>query len=101
MDFDLLLILPFIIIVVAIVMGTLGGIAKRHIRYKERELEARTAKPTENLSQIGDVMRAMEERLRVLERIATDHNDDLARQIEDLRKGDERPAELQTREKAQ
>lgn len=91
MDFELFMIFVFIITIVSIVMGTIGGAVKRHIKLKERALElqhgaAANAAPAEVIAQF----RKMEERLRVLERIATDkagygEQDQLSAEIEALR----------------
>ncbi|GAA0285521.1 hypothetical protein GCM10009127_29060 [Alteraurantiacibacter aestuarii] len=83
MDINMILAFIFVIILVSIVMTTLGGVIKRHIRYKEREMELRNAPPQSGIS--AAKAEQLEERIRVLERIATDGNADLARQIEDLR----------------
>ena len=88
MDPDLLLIFGFILVVLAIVFPFAYAINKREHEHKERKLElqarAEEAKAQQARFQNGDYSR-MEERVRVLERIATDSNHALASQIEELR----------------
>lgn len=82
---------PEAIALCAVVIGLISGAGMwldahntrlRH-RTKELELKVRLAKAegSAGSSKLGD----MEDRLRVLERIATDRAPDLAREIEDLR----------------
>ncbi|WP_435202123.1 hypothetical protein [Qipengyuania sp. 902] len=88
MDPDLLLIFGFILVVLSIVFPFAYAINKREHEHKERKLElqarAEEAKADQARFQNGDYSR-MEERVRVLERIATDSNHALASQIEELR----------------
>lgn len=80
----------FLVVVFAILMGTVKEVAKRAIALKEKQIDAQKAAALPALP--GDVaarLDTMEQRLRVLERIATDGNSDsaanLAREIEALR----------------
>ncbi|MEO5707189.1 MAG: hypothetical protein ABIT10_06400 [Alteraurantiacibacter sp.] len=87
MNTDLFLIFPFIVVVTAIVMGTIARIAKQLMdqRYREKELQAGLhAAPA---PQVTARLNEMEQRLRVLERIATDgaQGTALAAEIEALR----------------
>jgi hypothetical protein len=98
MDRDLLLIMIMIIVVVSVVANALKEVAKRGIALKERQLELRhtgTAAPAVS-SEVTARLEQMEQRLRVLERIATDRtalpSADLAREIEALRLGNEEKA---------
>jgi len=79
MDLDLLLIFVFMVAIVAVVLGVGDEMLNRWLTHRERYLErlgdGSTPKPKE-----------IEERLRVLERIATDRGHDLADQIENLRR---------------
>lgn len=59
---------------------------KSKMRVKERELELRLAQMGQTEARSPAQPDRIEERLRVLERIATDKTADLATQIEDLRK---------------
>ncbi|MDG5746904.1 hypothetical protein P8Q88_01825 [Qipengyuania sp. XHP0207] len=88
MDPDLMLIFGFILVVLSIVFPFAYFINKREHMYKERKLElvarAEEAKAEQMRYSNGDYSK-MEERVRVLERIATDSNHTLASQIEELR----------------
>ena len=88
MDPDLLLIFGFITLIVFMAFGVGLTISKREHSHKERklELEARLeeAKAAQRGAASADYSK-FEERLRVLERIATDGNHNLALQIEQLR----------------
>jgi ABC-type phosphate transport system auxiliary subunit len=80
-------ILMFFVIVVGIpvVVGVLGDVMKRYIRYKERELELMGQHTAEKAAQYAAHTERLEQRVRVLERIATDKGVDLADEIESLR----------------
>lgn len=81
MDGDLLLIFGFILAIVTIVAVGVNRIVARNLDHKERMALRRS-----DASQSGDdKYRKLEERVRVLERIATDGNHALASQIEQLR----------------
>lgn len=104
MDQDLILIFGFILTILMIVMPMAYLFQKRAAEHEERklELEARKAEAEAALNSRGTAdYRKFEERLRVLERIATDGNHDLALQIEQLRDLDEIDALTDTREAAQ
>lgn len=76
---------------IAMIAGTLGMTAiitstyKRHLRFKERELELMASHTAEKAAQYAAHTERLESRVRVLERIATDKGQDLAAAIEDLR----------------
>ena len=80
-----------IMIVVAIAVGlpmiavTLTEITKRQIAFKERALELMADKTAEKAAQYAAHVERLEQRMRVLERIATDKGVDVAQQIENLR----------------
>lgn len=80
-------ILMFFVIVVGIpvVAGILGDVMKRYIRYKERQLELTSQNIAEKAAQYAAHTERLEQRVRVLERIATDKGVDLADEIESLR----------------
>jgi len=104
MDQDLILIFGFILTILMIVMPMAYLFQKRAAEHEERklELEARKAEAEAALNSRGTAdYRKFEERLRVLERIATDGNHDLALQIEQLRDLHEIDALTDTREAAQ
>lgn len=80
-------ILMFFVIVVGIpvVVGVFGDIAKRYIKYKERELELTSQHTAEKAAQYAAHTERLEQRVRVLERLATDKGVHLADEIESLR----------------
>ena len=75
--------------ITAIVCGIFAGIAKRWIRLKEREMKLSSEMTAEKAAQYAAHTERLEQRVRVLERIATDKGIDLADEIERLR--DDRP----------
>ena len=88
MDADLLLIFGFVLAILLIVLtfGTLAGNRSRAHKLQRLELEARIAEAKAGQAATGNTEhRQLEERIRVLERIATDGNHALASQIEELR----------------
>ena len=60
-------------------------IAKRQIKFKERKLELMADMTAEKAAQYAAHVERLEQRMRVLERIATDKGVNLAVQIETLR----------------
>lgn len=88
MDPDLILIFAFVLTVASLAMGTGIFIHRSQIRADERKLQLTAdiekARAEQARYQKGDANK-IEERLRVLERIATDGNHALAAQIEELR----------------
>ena len=88
MDPDLLLIFGFILVMVILATRTAHLIHRRTIRHDERKLELKAEIEQARALQttVGNAdFRKFEERIRVLERIATDSNHALASQIEELR----------------
>ena len=88
MDADLILIFGFILVIVMLVLPFAYFVNQRVQEHEERKLEllarAEEAKAEQARFSNGDYSK-MEERVRVLERIATDSNHALASQIEELR----------------
>ena len=80
-----------LIIIVAVAVGLpmlavmLTEITKRQIAFKERKLELVADKTAEKAAQYAAQVEHLEQRMRVLERIATDKGVVLADQIEELR----------------
>ena len=70
------------LIAVTILVGT---IFKRIMSYKEKQLVLTADRTAEKAAQYASHVQLLEERVRVLERIATDKGADLALQIEQLR----------------
>lgn len=89
MEPDEFFVMLFTFIVVMTVLRYAHESLRRRHSLREKELDLRLAQ-TLSPQQMSPRQRDhMEERLRVLERIATDRRDDLAAQIEDLRRLDE------------
>ncbi|WP_209348319.1 hypothetical protein [Pontixanthobacter sp. CEM42] len=87
MDGDLVLIFTFILIIASIALGVGSSIHRRANEHEERKLEllARTKEAESGGGVSTEAYKKLEDRVRVLERIATDRGQDLASQIEDLR----------------
>ena len=101
MDQNLMVIFPFVAVIVLMVFVFARGMYHRVATHEERKLEliaraeeARSAKPGPG----ADAYRKLEERVRVLERIATDSNTALAAQIEQLRDLNPPVEQMQDRE---
>jgi hypothetical protein len=67
------------------VLILLGKIFHRIMAYKERQLVLTADSTAEKAAQYATQVQTLEQRVRVLERIATDKGADLAVQIEELR----------------
>lgn len=85
MNSDLIIVLVFMVIVLPIVLGIGSDIYKRRLAFRERELELLSKQTAEKAAQYAAQAERLEQRVRVLERIATENNTDLALQIENLR----------------
>ena len=104
MDGDLILIFSFVLAILLIVLtfGTVAGNRSRAHKLQKLELEARIAEAKADGAGKGNTdVRKLEERVRVLERIATDSNHALASQIESLRDLQELDTIEEKRERAQ
>ena len=77
----------FFMIVVGIpVIGGIGaGMFKRGIKLKEKQLDHAALLAADKAAAQAAHIERLEQRVRVLERIATDKGNELAAQIEDLR----------------
>lgn len=84
-------VLSFFMIVVGlpVIFGVLGDMYKRRLKFKEREMELLSQQTAEKAAQYAAHTERLEQRVRVLERIATDKGVDLSAEIDALR--DERP----------
>ena len=76
-----------IVVGLPVALAMIAEIAKRHIAFKERRLELMADKTAEKAAQYAAHVERLEQRMRVLERIATDKGVDVAQQIESLRDG--------------
>lgn len=88
MDADLILIFSFVITIVLLGVITAQVIHRRTVAHEERKLELQARIEEAKAQQVRtetDLERKLEDRVRVLERIATDRGADLAAQIDDLR----------------
>jgi hypothetical protein len=83
----------FVLSIIALAIGLpvtlamIAEVAKRQITFKERKLELMADKTAEKAAQYAAHVERLEQRMRVLERIATDKGADLADRIENLREG--------------
>ena len=82
------------------IVWILAGVYKRNLDFKERQLELQVRAATARASKPSDRNDLLEERVRVLERIATDRSPDLAVQIEALRSESLASAQFDTKERA-
>lgn len=87
MDPDLILIFTFITIVTTILGFTINGIVSKVLAHKrwEREREGQISSGSPAVSQVSERTEMIEDRLRVLERLATDRGQLLSDEIEALR----------------
>jgi carbonic anhydrase len=74
-----------IVIGLPIVLGLGFEVYKRHMAFKERQLELMADRTAEKAAQYAAQVERLEERMRVMERIATDRGVNVAQQIENLR----------------
>lgn len=83
---ELIVIFTFILIISSIALGVGSYIHKNHIRHEERKAELEREKSGAGSTKYDAKIARLEDRVRVLERLATDRKQDLADQIEDLRR---------------
>jgi len=67
------------------IVAILAGVATKWMKLKERQLDAQSALTAEKAAQYAAQTERLEQRVRVLERIATDKGADLSEEIERLR----------------
>lgn len=76
----------FVVVVgIPVIAGVLGDVWKRHIKFKERQLELMGAQTAEKAAQYAAHTERLEQRVQVLERIITDRGIEVADEIERLR----------------
>lgn len=85
MNADVVLAVAFMLVVVPVVLGLGSDMYKRRLAFRERELELLSRQTAEKAAQYAAQAERLEQRVRVLERIAIDNKSDLALQIENLR----------------
>ncbi|WP_310496719.1 hypothetical protein [Sandarakinorhabdus sp.] len=67
------------------ILAIIGGVLKRWIKLKEKQLEVTAHHSAESAAQYAAKIATLEERVAVLNRIVTDRNEGLTAQIEALR----------------
>ena len=81
-----------VVVLLIVVLGMAYSAYENRLKFKQRKLELELeAKKTRGGDASADTIAKLEQRMRVLERIATDRGHDIAVQIEALR--DKRPAD--------
>ena len=90
----------FFAVGVPVVLGIGGDVFKRWLKLKEKEIESRTSAMAGTVETQSAQIERLEQRVRVLERIATDKGADLAQQIEDLRGVPQVMTQFETGERA-
>ena len=98
---ELAIIFSFVLIISAIALGVGSSIHKRHLEYRERKDAIGHQNAISNSSGTAEKVEKLEQRVRVLERLATDRGQDLASQIEDLRSLPDADFAPSSREKVQ
>ncbi len=82
---ELAIVFGFVIVAALILFGTINSMHKRTLQHRERrEALDRQHSGNPDAASKGKIER-LEQRVRVLERLATDRGQDLALQIENLR----------------
>ena len=90
---EALVLLALIVIGLPTVLGIGGDIYKRRLKFQERKLELTADRTAEKAAQYAAQVERLEQRMRVLERMATYRGANLAAEIEGLR-GREGPARI-------
>jgi hypothetical protein len=80
-----LLIFFLIVVALPVLAGVLSDVYKRHLKFKERQLELLGNQTAEKAAQYAAHTERLEQRVRVLERIVTDRGIVVADEIEKLR----------------
>ncbi len=80
-----MLIFFMIVVGIPVIAGVLGDVYKRHLKFKERQLELLGAQTAEKAAQYAAHAERLEQRVRVLERIVTDKGIGVADEIDRLR----------------
>ena len=75
----------FIVVGIPVILGIGADMYKRHLKFKERQLEALSNETAEKAAQYAAHTERLEQRVRVLERIVTDKGIDVSDEIEKLR----------------
>ena len=75
----------FIVVAIPVIFGVLGEVHRRHMKFKEKQLQAISNETAEKAAQYAAQTQRLEQRVRVLERIVTDRGIAVADEIEQLR----------------
>ncbi len=75
----------FIVVGIPVILGVGGDMYRRHLKFKEKQLEAISSETAEKAAQYAAHTERLEQRMRVLERIVTDRGIEVADEIEKLR----------------
>jgi alkyl hydroperoxide reductase subunit AhpC len=75
----------FMVVVVPVIATTIADIYKRHLKFREKQLEAIGYETAEKAARYAAQTERLEQRVQVLERIVTDRGIDVASEIEKLR----------------
>ncbi len=85
MEDELVIILPGVIMILAVIGYFVNGVVQKVLDYKRDQNGLRGKQYTSQVSEIGERTEMIEDRLRVLERIATDRGQLLSDEIDALR----------------
>ncbi len=85
MDWTIIPILIAIVALVTVVAGIGSDMFQSYLKFRARQMELMADKAAEQASHYAKKAESLEQRVRVLERIAIDRGADLAAQIEHLR----------------
>ena len=80
-----MLIFFMIVVGIPVIAGVLADVYKRHLKFKERQLELLGTQTAEKAAQYAAHTERLEQRVRVLERIVTDRGIVVAEEIDKLR----------------
>lgn len=94
-DAPFIIALIIMVVVIPVTLGVGSDMLKRWLAHKEKTMEIMAGQTAEKAAQYAAQVERLEQRMRVLERIATDRGADLAMQIEDLRDDAPRGEKLQ------
>jgi hypothetical protein len=83
----MIILLALIGVGIPVILGVGGDMLKTWLKHKERTATALNAQAAEKAAQYAAHSERLEQRVRVLERIATDRGADLSHEIELLRDG--------------
>ena len=75
----------FIVFGLPVILGAINKVMKQRLRLKEKEMELLSQNTAEKAAQYAAHIERLENRVRVLERIATDKGTMLSDEIESLR----------------